>query len=325
MSKSERINQELLFVHERRVFQLSDLITEFHISRRTALRDLSELSRLGVPITAFPGRYGGYQVEDSTPLPPVSFSENEQLTIFFALQLLKTVSNSPFGHTYRHIQDKLLQVFPESRRELISNAMAGIRYEGPSQQAPTEGLAIIFETIMRQHTLVFLYPSQADSPRSANPILLTLNGGFWYCTAFDNSKQQWRTYRCDRMRIIGTHPRAQGLPSPSEERRKYESAQTQARTINFKVDLTSQGKDRFTREHFPNMRLEEEAGQARIVGAIRPDELDFLVRYLLGFGDQATIAEPASLRKRYRHVLEELLKKLGARAYVTQLEVESQR
>lgn len=46
MKKSERLNQELIFIHRKKQFNLRDLMTEFRISKRTALRDIIELEEL---------------------------------------------------------------------------------------------------------------------------------------------------------------------------------------------------------------------------------------------------------------------------------------
>lgn len=46
--KSERLNQELIFLSDKYSFQLKDLETEFGISKRTALRDMEELESMGL-------------------------------------------------------------------------------------------------------------------------------------------------------------------------------------------------------------------------------------------------------------------------------------
>lgn len=40
MKKAERLNQELIFLGNKQGFQLKDLMKEFQISKRTALRDV---------------------------------------------------------------------------------------------------------------------------------------------------------------------------------------------------------------------------------------------------------------------------------------------
>ena len=108
MKKSERLNQELFFLRTHPQFNLNQLMKTFGISKSTALRDIEALENLGVPLYVENGRYGGYRVLNKPLLPPIYFNENEVLAIFFSLQLLKLVAESPFGHSYQQIQQKLL-------------------------------------------------------------------------------------------------------------------------------------------------------------------------------------------------------------------------
>lgn len=43
MKRAERLNQELIFLSSKKSFNLSDLMNEFNISKRTALRDIEDL------------------------------------------------------------------------------------------------------------------------------------------------------------------------------------------------------------------------------------------------------------------------------------------
>ena len=49
MKRAERLNQELIFLSSKKSFNLSDLIKEFNISKRTALRDIQDLELMGLP------------------------------------------------------------------------------------------------------------------------------------------------------------------------------------------------------------------------------------------------------------------------------------
>lgn len=48
MNRSERLNQELIFLSYRQTFHVKELMQEFNISKRTALRDISSLEQLGL-------------------------------------------------------------------------------------------------------------------------------------------------------------------------------------------------------------------------------------------------------------------------------------
>lgn len=101
MKKSERLNQELIFLKDKKSFQLRDLIDGFAISERTALRDIAELEALGVPLYTETGRLGGYRVLSHTLSIPVYFTDEEITAILFALQSLQnlttTLSTNPTG------------------------------------------------------------------------------------------------------------------------------------------------------------------------------------------------------------------------------------
>ncbi|MGG0738859.1 HTH domain-containing protein [Niallia taxi] len=52
MKKSERLNDMIRFINKREFFNLQNLMDEYGISKSTALRDLSSLEKLGMPIYA---------------------------------------------------------------------------------------------------------------------------------------------------------------------------------------------------------------------------------------------------------------------------------
>lgn len=73
VKKSERINKMLRFINQKKHFTLRDLMREFQISKRTALRDITALEEIGAPIYAEYGRDGGYRLLNQMQLPPISF------------------------------------------------------------------------------------------------------------------------------------------------------------------------------------------------------------------------------------------------------------
>lgn len=62
MSKTSRLLRLWLTISKRKRFTVDQLATEFGVSYRTMLRDLNELSRMGVPLYSEPGKNGGYSL-----------------------------------------------------------------------------------------------------------------------------------------------------------------------------------------------------------------------------------------------------------------------
>lgn len=60
MTKTARLIELMMRVYEKPTFTVDEMAAEFDVSYRTMLRYLHELSGLGVPLYAEPGRRGGY-------------------------------------------------------------------------------------------------------------------------------------------------------------------------------------------------------------------------------------------------------------------------
>lgn len=96
MPKSKRLMELMMTVNRKRRFKVQELADEFGVSKRTILRDLQELSELGVPLYSEVGPHGGYQVVRERVLPPIAFTEEEAVAMFFAVHALRHYSSLPF-------------------------------------------------------------------------------------------------------------------------------------------------------------------------------------------------------------------------------------
>ncbi len=62
MNKSERINDMMFYLNKKNQFNLKDITEKYGISKRTALRDIQSLEKIGVPIYSEVGRHGKYKI-----------------------------------------------------------------------------------------------------------------------------------------------------------------------------------------------------------------------------------------------------------------------
>ena len=83
MPKTERLIELMMTIHTKRKFTAGELAVEFGVSYRTVLRDLDELSALGVPIYSETGANGGYYLLNEPVLPPL-FSHNRRRRLCFS-------------------------------------------------------------------------------------------------------------------------------------------------------------------------------------------------------------------------------------------------
>lgn len=282
-------------------------MNEFSISKRTALRDLQDLERLGLPIYSESGRWGGYRILDNSLLPPVYFSEEEIFAIFYSLQILNLLKESPFGHSHKKIQKKLLGTFSVEKQQRIVQMMDTIQYEGIYQIASTQNLEQLTGSILKNEIIKIRYIRYGNQDKTILPIRLTMMDGYWYCTALDVNKKEWRTYRCDYIRDITVKDTYQEIFSLDYLKQSYNNQQSLYRTIPFKVKVSELGKERFLKRHFSNMSLEKIENDNYIVGKFNKSELAFLSNYFLGFGEHVEILEPNQLKEDYINTIRTIL------------------
>ncbi|NUU77240.1 HTH domain-containing protein [Paenibacillus xylanilyticus] len=65
MTKTQRLIELMMRVYDKPTFTVDEMAAEFGVSYRTMLRYLHELSGMGVPLYAEPGRRGGYSLLQS--------------------------------------------------------------------------------------------------------------------------------------------------------------------------------------------------------------------------------------------------------------------
>lgn len=135
MTKAQRLMELIIAVNRKRRFTVKELAHEFSVSARTILRDLQELSELGVPLYSEVGPHGGYRILKERLLPPIAFTEREAAAVFFAVQALRHYSSLPFLASYfvglgkeaAVLQPKELRA---SIRQLLSELMGRYADEG---------------------------------------------------------------------------------------------------------------------------------------------------------------------------------------------------
>ncbi|PNZ92956.1 helix-turn-helix transcriptional regulator, partial [Staphylococcus nepalensis] len=157
MKKSERLNQELIFLSNKSTFHLKDIMQAFSISKRTALRDIQELEALGLALYVENGRYGGYKLISQNLLTPIYFNNNEILAIFFALKALDILSNTPFEKSYEQIKEKLFASLPNEKQQDIAKVLKYIHYYNVAPINSADNLERILTSIMDEERVYITY------------------------------------------------------------------------------------------------------------------------------------------------------------------------
>lgn len=307
LKKSERLNQELIFLSDKYSFQLADLQTEFGISKRTALRDVDDLESMGLAFYVENGRHGGYKLINQSPLVPIYFNNEEVQAIFFALKALDALLVTPFKKSYTQIRQKLFATLSDERKKSVSRTLDVIHYYNVAPIHDQTNLDQILEATMANRIIRMRYTQFGQELIEIQILELFYRNGIWFVSAYDTLNGKWGTFRCDCMENLTVLKLSGEEFDKTELKNSQDNYEKTYHDIPFKCRLTDSGKETFKKNNYPNMTLEIVDNVPYIVGGYNIEELPYMTNYLLSFGKNITVEYPDELKKAYLDQLNEII------------------
>jgi predicted DNA-binding transcriptional regulator YafY len=289
----------------------AELADRLGITERTLRRDIARLRDLGYPIEATTGPYGGYQLGAGGRLPPLVLDDDEAVAVALALRAVAGGRASGDESAALSALTKLDQVLPVLLRDRV-NALATVTVGLRRGGLPPVDIDTLVTTALccRNHeTLRFDYRDANDAltNRHVQPYRVVFTDRQWYAVAFDLARDDWRTFRVDRMdwvRSTGTRfvpvddpPDAAALVARGLAVAGY--PETAVVRVLAPFDETSQVMPRTVAVLEPG---EDGTTVARIGG-----DADWIARYLAGLDWPFELLEPDSVRTELHALARRLL------------------
>jgi len=202
LETSARLLRLLSLMQARRDWTSAELATRLGVTTRTIRNDVTRLRELGYPVDARPGVAGGYRLGTDGALPPLLLEDEEAVAIAVGLRTAASASIAGIEETSVRALAKLEQVLPSRLRRRVS-AFQSHTLPMPSRgpQVDPDALTLIASACRDQERLRFDYQahSGAASRRTVEPYRLVNDRRRWYLVAFDTDRDDWRTFRVDRI------------------------------------------------------------------------------------------------------------------------------
>ncbi len=310
MARAKRLNEMIMMVNRKKRFTVRELAQEFGISKRTILRDLQELSEMGVPLYSEAGPHGGYQVLNERILPPIAFSEDEAISIFFAIHALRHYISLPFDIEYESIIKKFYLNLSGDIRDTIDKMQNRVEFESIQQQEKIPFLKQLLDAAIQQDILIISYEASGKtSKRSIQPIGIYVKDGKWYCPSYCFFREDYRVFRCDRIKSV--EPDENNDPinlSNINLKNRFSILNHYMETTELYVELTKKGVEKLESVNWPNIYLSKrEDGSGFIKGIIAKHDINFLSSYFIAYGENAIIKEPIELIESTKEILTKVL------------------
>ena len=192
----------LSLLQGRRDWPGAELAERLEVSGRTIRRDMERLRGLGYPVESLSGPAGGYRLRAGTAMPPLLLDDDEAIAIAVGLRTAARSSVAGIEETSVRALVKLEQVLPAHLRRRVS--ALGSATIAPPAGGPTvdpQHLTVIAAACRDSEALRFAYLSREgiDTRREVEPHSLVNLGRRWYLVAWDRRREDWRSFRVDRL------------------------------------------------------------------------------------------------------------------------------
>lgn len=202
LETSGRLLHLLSLLQTRREWSGQELADRLEITTRTVRRDVDKLRELGYPVDATVGVGGGYRLGAGAEMPPLLLDDQEVLAVALGLDAVTTGPVADMAEASAGALTKLRQVMPSRlRHRLDSLSLEAVPRTRGQVTVSADVLTDIAATCHRHERLRFDYRrgDGTESRREVEPYRLVRNGMRWYLIAFDLGRDDWRSFRVDRM------------------------------------------------------------------------------------------------------------------------------
>ncbi|WP_066940812.1 helix-turn-helix transcriptional regulator [Microtetraspora fusca] len=317
-----RLLRLLSLLPSRREWPGPELAERLGVSDRTVRRDVGRLRELGYQVEGTTGTAGGYRLVSGRDLPPLLLDDDEAVAIAVGLLTAADGTVSGIAESSVRALAKLRQVLPVrlgGRVAALAEAISPVARAGLPRVDPMV-LAAIASACRDRELLAFEHRSRegAVSRRRVEPYSVVSGHGLWYLLAYDPDREDWRTFRVDRIADLrSTGWRFTPREPPAPDVRAYLSRAVARTPYRYRARATVRASAEEVRARAPSIlpRRIEAVDEHTCVVHLGADSPERIALDLVALGADFTLGEtpepPSELRRHLREVGERLLRAGG--------------
>jgi predicted DNA-binding transcriptional regulator YafY len=214
LETSARLLRLLALFQNRRYWTGAGLAGRLEVTPRTVRRDVDKLRSLGYPVHSSPGAEGGYQMGAGQEMPPLLLDDDEAVAVAAGLRQIAGIEEAS-----ARAMAKIDQILPARLQRRVAALQAAV-VTAPSVPVDAKTLALFASACRDSLTLRFRYQDHGgkSSLRAVEPHRLVHAALRWYLVAWDLTREDWRTFRIDRVAPRATTGAAfRPRPAPAKD------------------------------------------------------------------------------------------------------------
>lgn len=186
-----------------------ELARRFGVTVRTMYRDLAALQASGLPLRADRGRGGGYALDKSYQLPPLTFTAREAALLVLLANMAQEQRLLPFLDTLSAARDKVRGALSASAQRELAELLAGVTTAGVPGLPVAPGVQRVLEAAWFESRPMWISYRKSDGREQRREVLvrnLVLDRAVTLLNCTDLELGAERQFRLDRVMKAGLLP-----------------------------------------------------------------------------------------------------------------------
>lgn len=306
---TERVLTLLGLLQQRQSWTGPELADRLGVTPRTVRRDVERLRTLGYPVQASQGVGGGYQLGQGQDLPPLLLDDQEAIAIAVSLLAGAGGGVAGIGDAALRALTRLDRVLPTRLRHEVRVLAGSVESFGQGRTpVDPEVLMTLARACHDKIEAGFDYPS-GNQPRRrrVEPYRLVASDRRWYLLAYDLDRDDWRSFRVDRMTDVSART-WRFRPRTAPNAATYVQEGVASRVYPHQARFLVHAPAATVRAQIPaSAAVVRRRGNERCEVLSGAANLDFVLMHVLLLGHDFEVLGPPELRTRCHTLAQRLL------------------
>jgi predicted DNA-binding transcriptional regulator YafY len=234
-------------------------------------------------------------------MPPVMFTPEEASALFMGGELVEHLTDPSLQAQMRSALLKIRSVLPRSHQDQLDRLKktTALMIQPPASNG--KSLAVLTQlqnALAHRRVLTMRYQTRGEGEgtrREVEPLGLIFYSDYWHLIGYCRLRQDFRDFRTDRITDLSMRSEV-CPPRPDFSVRDYvNSWRDRHQNVEVKVKVARFAADRFRRS-WPGGVTEEKPLNDGVLMTVLADECEWLVNWLLAYGDSVEVLAPDTLR-----------------------------
>ncbi|PRR79106.1 HTH domain protein [Clostridium liquoris] len=313
MSKIAHLIEVLITLQYKKLTTASELAQVLKVDKKTIYRYINNLNLANVPIHTIKGRYGGFYIDETFYMKPPKLNFQELQSIIAIEQSIED-SNFPLKRDLRNAVAKIKSICLKDDKELEE------KLEGSSIKLYNLGDTLRLDekidkinySMERGRTLdieYFTINKNTLYEENVDPYNLIFKDGDWYIVGYSHDEDKVKVYRLSRIRNIDItndiymKPKTFSLNDFLTNSWGVFNGEKQLVKVKFSKNVA----ELIRKVKWSSTQEIEDLDDGSMILKFYIDELGDIKTWILGFGGEAEVIEPLSLRADINEEIKKLL------------------